>query len=84
MFQMIGAEWCDKCRQAKKILQERGLWDFIQYIDYDSPEGKEIATKLGVEKIPFFVENGKLFHYVGEVLHRLTEERIKQTYGGAN
>jgi arsenate reductase-like glutaredoxin family protein len=80
MFQMIGAEWCDKCRQARKLLQERGLWDFIEYIDYDSLEGKRIAKKLGVDTIPFFVEDGKLIQYVGEMLHRLTEKRIMQAY----
>lgn len=82
MFQMVGAEWCDKCHQAKKLLQERGLWDFITYIDYDSFEGKKIAKKLGIKNIPFFVENGVLVQYVGEMLHRLTEERIKQAYEG--
>lgn len=80
MFQMIGAEWCDKCQQAKKLLQERGLWELIEYIDYESPEGKGIAAKLGAENIPFFVEDGNLVLYVGEMLHRLTEERIKQAY----
>lgn len=80
MFQMVGAERCDKSRQARKLLQERGLWDFIEYIDYDSLEGKRIAKKLGVDTIPFFVEDGKLLRYVGEILHRLTEIRIKQAY----
>ncbi len=79
---MIGAEWCDKCRQAKELLQGRGLWDFIDYIDYESPQGKEIAAKLGIKNIPFFVEDGELVLYVSEMLHRLTEERIKLAYGG--
>lgn len=84
MFQMIGAEWCDKCRQAKKLIQERGFWDLIEYIDYDSPEGKQIAAKLGMEKIPFFIEDDKPLIYVGEILHRLTEARIKGAFGGEN
>ena len=84
MFQMIGAEWCDKCLQAKKLLQERGLWDFIEYVDYESEEGQKIASKLGIKNIPFFVEDGKPVLYVGQMLHRLTEERIKQAYEGEN
>ncbi len=84
MFQMIGADWCDKCLQAKKLLEERGLWDLIEYIDYESTEGKEIAAQLGIENIPFFVEDGKPVLYVGEMLRRLTEERIRQAYEGAN
>ena len=84
MFQMIGAEWCAKCSQTKKLIQERGFWDLIEYIDYDSPEGKQIAAKLGMEKIPFFVEDGKPLIYVGEILHRLTETRIKEAFEGEN
>lgn len=84
MFQMIGADWCDKCRQAKKLIQERGLWDLIEYIEYDSPEGKQIAAKFGIDKIPFFVADGNPLIYVGEILSRLTEERIKQNYGSVN
>lgn len=84
MFQMIGAVWCDKCQQAKELFQERGLWDLIEYIDFESPQGKGIAAKLGVEKVPFFVEDGNLVLYVGEMLHLLTQEKIKQAYEGEN
>ena len=82
MVRMIGAEWCDKCKQAKRLLQERGLLDLIEYVDYDSLEGRRLASKLEAKNIPFFVADGELVQYVGEVLHRLTEERIKQAFGG--
>jgi glutaredoxin len=80
-YQMIGAAWCDKCRKAKQILQEKGLWELIEYIDFDSPEGKRIAEKVGAEHIPFFVDGGELVEYVGQLLHKLTEIRLEQSFG---
>ncbi|TCL76515.1 hypothetical protein EDC14_1002274 [Hydrogenispora ethanolica] len=81
MFQMVGADWCDKCRKAKRVLQEKGLWEQIEYIDYDTPAGKKLAAQLGAEHIPFFVDQGELVEYVGQILHKLTEANLKKSLG---
>ena len=71
MYQMIGAEWCEKCQQAKKILKERGFWDSIEYINYDEPKAKDLVEKYGADTIPFFIGRGKLYTYFGELLEEL-------------
>jgi thiol-disulfide isomerase/thioredoxin len=78
---MVGADWCDKCRQAKQIIQELGLWAQVQFIDFDDPEGKELAARYQREQIPFFVVGDELIEYVGQFLHVLTEARLIKEFG---
>ena len=51
---------CKKCQEATAHLQSRGLWariDDIVWADEADPNspGMVIATRLGVERAPFFV-----------------------------
>lgn len=81
VFQMVGAEWCDKCRQVKQILKSRGLWELVDYIDYDAAEeGKILQEKLGAENLPFFIVDGRLVAHAGEFLHLLTETSLNQAF----
>ncbi len=80
MVQMVGANWCDKCHNAKRILEQKGFWDQIEYIDYDSPAGKKLAAQLGAEFVPFFVDHGELVEYVGQILHKLTVASLQRSF----
>lgn len=73
MHQMVGAAWCQKCRQAKEILQNRGYWEQIEYLDYEQPAGKELVTRFAAAEVPFFVFEGLLIPTVGEFLRRLEQ-----------
>jgi glutaredoxin len=80
MFRMYGAAWCEKCGKAKKILQERGLWELVEYVDYETPEGKAAGERLEAENIPFFEIDGEFVPHFGDFLHRLTHHALEQTY----
>ena len=59
MFQMVGAELCEKCQKSIKILKERGFWDKIEFIEIDQPEGQKLAADFGAVNIPIFLVEGK-------------------------
>jgi len=54
-------EECRKCREATKLLQQRGHWEKISKVVYfvnpDDPndEGAKLAKQFGVAKAPFFI-----------------------------
>ncbi len=78
MWIMVGAAWCEKCQQTKELLFEKGLWQMVHYLDFETAEGKKIAVEYGAEQIPFFVVDGELVEYVGQFLHILTERKMKE------
>ena len=55
---------CTKCKQASKILQQKGLWDKITKVALaipadDDSEGVKLAKEHNMKKAPFFiVKNG--------------------------
>ena len=81
LFQMVGAEWCEKCQKSIKILKDRGFWDKIEFIEIDQPAGQKLAAEFGVEDIPFFLVEGRLITYFGEFLHLVTVASLNETYG---
>ena len=50
-IEVITADWCGKCHQAKNKL--RG-YD-IRWIDIDSEEGQEIIGDFGIEHVPTLI-----------------------------
>jgi glutaredoxin len=77
---MVGADWCDKCQQAKGILETKGVWDMVTYIDFDGQEGKELAEKYGAKHIPFYICDGQLFTSTIGFLHLLQEISLKNAF----
>ena len=78
---MVGANWCDKCRQAKNILEKKGVWDLVTYIDFDGQEGKGLADKYGAEHIPFYISDGHLISSTIEFVHLLQEASLTNAFG---
>lgn len=72
---MVGSDTCPKCRQAKKVLAERGLWAEIDYVDADSARGRELADAHGQENLPFYVLDGRAYAYTGEIMRILEAGR---------
>jgi thioredoxin-related protein len=51
---MVGATWCQPCKNAKKYLEDRGyLNDKVQYNELGS--NKELEQKYGVRSLPTFI-----------------------------
>lgn len=75
---MVGAEDCPKCRQARELLQARGLWDGIEYVHTGSRRGRELAAKYGQQFLPFYVLDGKAYVYTGEIMRIMEERREAQ------
>ncbi|MEW6357381.1 MAG: hypothetical protein AB1696_13710 [Planctomycetota bacterium] len=55
---------CNKCKQATRILQEKGLWDKISRVVYAIPgdnnsEGVKLAKEYNMKKAPFFIVKGE-------------------------
>lgn len=53
-------EDCPKCKEAIKILQEKGLWDRVNkvvaaVVGNEESEGFVLAREYGVERAPFFI-----------------------------
>ncbi|NOZ22822.1 MAG: hypothetical protein GXP25_17220 [Planctomycetes bacterium] len=51
---------CTKCKQATKILEQKGLWDMISKVAYAIPgdnnsEGVKLAKEYNMKKAPFFI-----------------------------
>ncbi len=78
MWIVVGAAWCEKCQHTKELLFEKGLWQMVRYIDFETAEGKEMAVAYGAEQVPFFVADGARVEYVGQFLHILTERKLKE------
>ena len=58
---------CRKCADAMGVLESRGLWhriDEVIWVHEDDPSspGHELASRLGVDRAPFFIvrdDNGE-------------------------
>ena len=53
---LFGAEWCNDCKTAKKMLEEKGL--AYTYIDVDTPAGRAMAEDYKARGLPLGILNG--------------------------
>ena len=72
---MVGIADCPKCRQAKAVLRERGLWPKLDYVESASAEGRRLAAEYGQDRLPFYVFGGRAYAYTGEFMRVIEEER---------
>ncbi|MGE5551804.1 MAG: hypothetical protein ACM3ZC_14925 [Bacteroidota bacterium] len=72
---MVGSDECRKCRQAKAVLNKRGLWPEIEYVEAGSARGRKLGAEHGLEVLPFYILDGKAYAYTGEVMRILEERR---------
>jgi len=57
--EVLVSNWCGKCRQAKKILEEYP----VEWVLYNSPAGIKLLNQFKIEKIPAFVINKESMTY---------------------
>ena len=72
---MVGSEECRKCRQAKAVLKQRGLWPELEYVAAGSDRGRELAVEHNQDMLPFYVLDDKAYTYTGEIMRILEERR---------
>lgn len=53
---LFGAAWCNDCKTAKKMLDEKGL--AYTYIDVDTPAGRAMAEDYKARGLPLGILNG--------------------------
>ena len=53
---LFGAAWCNDCKTAKKMLDEKGL--AYTYIDVDTPAGRALAEDYKARGLPLGILNG--------------------------
>ena len=46
LFQMVGAESCEKCQKSIKILKDHGFWDKIEFVEFDQPAGPKVSRRV--------------------------------------
>ena len=51
---MYGKEACGFCRDMKKDLKKKGLWNSIEFVDTATLEGRRRFEELGVSGVPHF------------------------------
>lgn len=72
-FKLFGASWCNPCKMAKQIMEQKGL-DYT-FFDVDIPENAEALNKLlgaPARAIPVI--------FVGDECTRITLDQLKQDY----
>ena len=53
---LFGAAWCNDCKTAKKMLDEKGI--AYTYIDVDTPAGRALAEDYQARGLPLGILNG--------------------------
>lgn len=71
------ADWCRACKQLLDVLKQRGTLSNYRVIDVATPEGKDIASKLGILAIPDCIVVAR-DRDGGELARRCTDAEIKQ------
>lgn len=75
------ADWCGACKQLLETLREKGTLSNYRVIDVASPEGNEIALKLGISAIPDCIVVAK-DKDGGDVARRCTDAETKAILSG--
>jgi len=86
---LANGETCRKCAQAEELLKSRGLWarvDKVVWADETDPSspGMQLATRLGVDRAPFFVidEEGAASKTSKPTVYDSVLKLIKERLGG--
>jgi glutaredoxin len=79
-LQLLISQWCPTCPAAEKVWSEAAgrLALTVDVLDVGTPEGRRIASDLGIRTVPAMVVDGKLRSLgtctLGEALSRLSPE----------
>jgi glutaredoxin len=79
-LQLLVSQWCPTCPAAEKVWSEaagrQGLT--VEVLDVGKPEGRRVASDLGIRTVPAMVIDGKLRSLgvctLGEALSKLSTE----------
>jgi glutaredoxin len=68
-IQEVSTQGCNKCKEAKQILEEEIKPQFsnveVEYIDMLSEQGQKMVQEHGIMSSPGIIVNGKLFSIGG-------------------
>ena len=61
-LQLLVSQWCPSCPAAEKVWSEAARHEGVQLevLDVGKPDGRRVASDLGIRTVPAMVINDKL------------------------
>jgi len=67
MILLTGAH-CPKCNDIKRFLDKRGMLENIQQVDVNSEYGNVLIEKYDIDRVPAFIDQGKVKYFLKDIL----------------